>query len=342
MNENPIETPSRPYGEIYRLLCGNFRSAETPIVEPKAGELPRLFRRLGAIPKSWNRRQADAATEQIIRQMAREHAVPAEEVRTTLAAFCSDESPKHVCGSLPTCAECPLDEYCAYPERRLTIKDLPENQRPRERLLDAGEEGLSDVELLAIIIGGGSSRGTALDLASRLLSKFGSFRRLSQCGIAELTDVHGIGAAKAARIKAALAIARRYSAQRMPPGVPITGSERVAAYMEEKLAGLQKECFFCLLLDTKNQLIREQKVAMGSLSESVVHPREVFKTAISESASKVIFVHNHPSGNPAPSAQDRRLTTRLCKAGALLGIPVLDHIIVGSGSYFSFAEKKLL
>ncbi|KPK65141.1 MAG: DNA repair protein RadC [Planctomycetes bacterium SM23_32] len=235
-----------------------------------------------------------------------------------------------------------MAEWCDYPERKPTIKDLPSTERPRERLLQLGPEGLSDVELLAIIIRSGSEEATALELAGRLLSRFRSFRRLADCTVGELTRVHGIGPAKAAQIKAALAIARRYAAQKMPPGTAITGSEQLFSYMREKLYGLKKEHFLALLLDTKHRILREQEVAVGSLNESVVHPREVFKPAIRESAAKVIFVHNHPSGNPEPSPQDRRLTARLCEAGRLVGIHVLDHLIVGEEGYFSFAEHGLL
>ncbi len=154
--------------------------------------------------------------------------------------------------------------------------------------------------------------------------------------------INGIGPSKAAQIKAALAIARRYSREKMPPGTPVSGSRQLFDYMRRKLHGLKKEHFYSLLLDTKHRIMREEQVAVGSLNESIVHPREVFKTAIRESAAKVIFVHNHPSGNPEPSPQDRRLTARLCQAGELVGIQVLDHIIVGEEDYFSFAERGLL
>ncbi|NLW49474.1 MAG: DNA repair protein RadC [Candidatus Brocadiaceae bacterium] len=222
------------------------------------------------------------------------------------------------------------------------MTDLPPEARPRERLLACGEAHLSDVELLAIIIRGGSSKATALDLAARLMREFGTFRGLAACSPAELMRVHGIGPAKAAQIRAALAIARRYAGDRLPAGRAIGGSESLFRYMREKMFGLDREHFCVLLLDTKNQILREETVSIGSLNESVVHPREVFKTAIRQSASAVVFVHNHPSGNPEPSMQDRRLTDRLCEAGRLVGIRVLDHMIIGRDTYFSFAEQGLL
>ncbi len=331
-----------PYGEIYRRLRGKWRAAEPAPPGTDLREVAAFCRRLGALPKSWGPRRSTEGALEVMRRMADASEADPAEVRADLLNFCSEESPHVVCGSDPRCAECPVEEYCDYPDRRPTIKDLPETERPRERLLQEGTGHLSDVELLALIIGGGSTRATALDLASRLLSRYGTFRRLAECTVGELKRVHGIGPAKAARIRACLAIARRYAAQKLSAGTVIRGSEHVYNYMAEKLAGLKKECFFSLLLDTKNQLVRQERVAIGSLNESVVHPREVFKKAIAESAAKIIFVHNHPSGNPEPSPQDRRLTSRLCEVGELVGIPVLDHLIVGRDAYFSFAEEGLI
>jgi DNA repair protein RadC len=231
---------------------------------------------------------------------------------------------------------------CMDADGPLGIKDLPETERPRERLLSLGSANLSDRELLAIIIGGGSSKASALDLAARLLRAFPNFRLLARCSTGDLTRIHGIGPAKAARIQAALGIARRYAGSRLPSGTAITGSSQLADYMSEKLSGEQREHFYTLLLDTKHRLIREVPVSIGSLNESVVHPREVYRSAIRESAAKVVFVHNHPSGNPDPSPQDRSLTRRLVDAGELVGIAVLDHIIVGHDTYFSFAERGIL
>ncbi len=339
MSDVPTGRAERPYGQIYRALRGRGHAAEAPAATPDPTAVARFLRRLGTFPRTWTGRRADRAVNDIVEKMARATGTDLPEVRADLAAFCSREG---LCGSVPHCADCPIAEHCDYPDRRLTIPDLPEAERPRERLLQGGAESLSDVELLALIIGGGSPKATALDLAWRLLTRYKSFRGLSSRSVGELTQVHGIGPAKAARIQAALAIARRYATERVKPGTPVKGSQHVFEYMREKLAGLQKECFVALLLDMKNQLIREVQVAVGSLSENVVHPREVFKNAISESAARVIFVHNHPSGNPDPSPQDRRLTARLAEVGDLVGIQVLDHVIVGRDTYYSFAEQGML
>ena len=339
---------AKPYTLIYGILRGRWRVAEGESLQSREAdavgrsELARFCRRLGAVPKSWSGAQAASGVHAVLRAMAAGSGDSHARVAGALLDFCAEAGPTSVCREAPRCAECPIAEHCDYPDRRPTIKDLPRAERPRERLLRGGEEQLSDVELLALIIGGGSTKGTALDLAQRLLTTFGSFRRLARCSIGELTRVHGIGPAKAARIKAAMGIARRYGAEDLPPGALVEGSEQLFRSMRERLAGQQREHFYSLMLDSKHRILREELVAVGSLSESVVHPREVFKGAIAESAAAVIFVHNHPSGNPEPSTQDRRLTERLCQAGELVGIRVLDHLIVGADGYYSFAEHGLL
>ncbi len=336
----------KPLAEIYLALREGCRVAEAPPGAPEQDalrpEVVRFFRRLGAVPRTWGARRAAGRAREALARIAEQCGEPPGAVGATLAAFCDGQEEPAVCADLPRCAECPLSGWCDYPERRPTIKDLPETERPRERLLAGGEAALSDVELLAIIIRSGSQQATALELAGRLLSAFGSFRRLAAASAAELTRVRGIGPAKAAQIKAALAIARRYASEKLPPGTAVAGSEQLYRYMRERLYGLKKEHFYVLTLDTKHRLIRQERVAVGSLNESVVHPREVFKAAVSDSAARVIFVHNHPSGNPEPSPQDRRLTARLCQAGELMGIQVLDHLIVGEAGYFSFAEHGLI
>ncbi|MFO8006415.1 MAG: DNA repair protein RadC [Candidatus Brocadiia bacterium] len=341
MHESSVQLQTKPYGRLYERIRA--RGAGPSLVQERdPGALTEFCRRLGAFPRSWTGDRADEAAEMVVQRMALGADASPEQVRADLAAFCSESAPDAVCGPVPLCGECPVEEFCDYPDRRLTIKELPRGERPRERLLEQGAEALSDGELLALIIGGGSSKATAVDLAKRLLRRFGGFRQLTDCTAGQLRQVHGIGPAKAARIQAALAIARRYAAQKMEAGMHVRGSEQLARYMGEKLAGLRKECFMCLTLDIKNKLIREERIAVGSLNESIVHPREVFRNAIRESAAKVVFVHNHPSGNPEPSAEDRRLTDRLRQVGRLVGIPVLDHIIVGGERYYSFAENGTL
>jgi len=224
------------------------------------------------------------------------------------------------------------------------IKDWPVADRPREKLLSTSPEALSDSELLALILRSGhAARGTsALDLARDLLNGFGSLRALASVTAAELCQVPGIGPAKAAEILALGELSRRFAATPLSPGARFTSSREVFAHFHERLRDRKKEVFLTLLLDSKNRVLREIQVSEGSLNASIVHPREVFQPVIRESAAAVLFIHNHPSGDPAPSREDLELTTRLRDAGALMGVRVLDHIIIGSGRYVSLADQGLL
>lgn len=224
------------------------------------------------------------------------------------------------------------------------IKDWPAADRPREKLLSTSPEALSDSELLALILRTGHTvRGaSALDLARELLNGFGSLRVLASVTAAELCLIPGIGPAKAAEILALGELSRRFAATPLAPGTRFTSSREVFAHFHERLRDRKKEVFLSLLLDSKNRVLREIQVSEGSLNASIVHPREVFQPVIRESAAAVLFVHNHPSGDPAPSHEDLALTSRLYEAGILMGVRVLDHIIIGSGRYVSLADQGLL
>jgi DNA repair protein RadC len=221
------------------------------------------------------------------------------------------------------------------------LKNWPEAERPRERLLQQGADTLSDAQLLGIIIRSGEGGRTAVDLGRELLVKFGNLAGIAGAGIKELCEVKGIGPAKAAEIKAAIELGRRHQKPTMA-GASFCASQEVADFYQPRLRDARKEEFRCILLDTKNRLIREETVSTGSLTASLVHPRETFKSAVRESAAAVIFVHNHPSGDIKPSQEDILLTRRLVQAGDLLGIRVLDHVIVGDGGHFSFRDSGLI
>ncbi len=224
------------------------------------------------------------------------------------------------------------------------IKDWPADERPREKLLAAGADKLTDAELLALIIrtGDSSSKNSAVDLARSLLSRFGSLRELAMASINELCQQPGIGPAKAAEIQALFQIARRFVDQRLQPGQPYRSSQDAFHHFHERLCDYRKEVFLALLLDSKNRLIREVQISEGSLSASIVHPREVFAPVLRESAAAVLFVHNHPSGDPTPSREDIDITKRLKEVGDLMGVRVLDHIIIGNGDFVSLADRGLL
>lgn len=340
---------SMPYGLIYRLINKKLgaalradRAGEHGPAFWNSPELVRFFKRLGSVPQSWPAKRAALHICSAATQAASEAGCSPSEVCRRLTLFCSDGPEAGICGETPRCGECPVSTYCEHPDRKPSIKEWPESERPRERLLRAGEESLSDSELLAIILRGGTRQESALELARKVLSKFGGLRSLARCSVTEMTSIKGIGPAKVAQIKAALGIARRFATEETPVGKRVKGSQQLFEHFHERLRKLKKETFFSILLDTKHRMIAEEQVAVGSLSESVVHPREVFRRAVAESASAVVFVHNHPSGNWDPSPQDRTLTQRLCEAGRLMGIRVLDHLIIGRDGYYSFAENGLI
>ena len=224
-----------------------------------------------------------------------------------------------------------------------TVHDLPLSERPRERLFKLGSEALSATEVLALILGRGIKGESVIMTSQKLLSRFGSLKGVANASVEELTQTKGIGTAKAAQIKAALELSKRLEADvNEKPKQMLKSPEDVAAVMRSKLKGKKKEHFWVICLDTRNRLINHKLVSIGSLDTSIVHPREVFKEAVSSSAASVIFVHNHPSGDPEPSKEDVELTKRLAKAGEIIGIDVLDHIIVCDRSYLSLKAKNLL
>ena len=221
-----------------------------------------------------------------------------------------------------------------------TIKDWPEDERPREKLLKKGAHSLSDGELLAIILrtGDGTTKQSAMDHARALLIRFGTMRKLSSAGISEICEIKGIGPAKAATIIAACEMGKRIEKAPIKHGDIFRCSEDIYRHYHSTMRGSKKESFLAILLDSKNKVIKEIDISTGSLTASIVHPRELFNPAIKESAAAMILIHNHPSGDPTPSREDIELTKRLKDAGELLGIKILDHIIIGDGSHVSLAE----
>ncbi len=224
----------------------------------------------------------------------------------------------------------------------ITIKDMPLEERPREKLIAMGANALSNAELLAILLRVGSRTESAVQLATRIITRSGGLRNLPNLSLEDLQENKGIGPDKAVTVKAALELGSRLAtAPREVTGSITTPGQAADLFMEE-LRYKKKEYFKILLLNTKNHVISREEISVGSLSASIVHPREIFSVPLRKSAASVILFHNHPSGDPTPSQQDLEVTRRLVDAGNILGIAVRDHIIIGDGCFFSFREKGLL
>lgn len=222
------------------------------------------------------------------------------------------------------------------------IKELPTDDRPRERLIQYGPEFLSPAELLAILLRTGTERYSAIGMAEHLIKDFGGLRGVAQMNVEELSKIHGIGPAKAAQIKAAIEFGRRLVSTSGEERYRVRSPQDVYNFLCLDLRDEKREHFIALLMDTKNGIMFRHTVSVGDLSSSIVHPREVFTEAIRRSAASLIVAHNHPSGDPTPSPEDVSVTRRLVEAGEVLGIDVLDHIVLGDNRYISLKERGLM
>ncbi len=222
------------------------------------------------------------------------------------------------------------------------LRDIPNDERPRERMQQYGASALSQAELLAILLRTGTRQESAIHMAQRILGETGGIRGIMDLSIGELTRMKGIGLAKAVQIKAGIELGQRLVRTRLPDAQTIRSPQDAADLLMEQLRYLQKEHFVCLFLNTKNHIIAQETLSIGSLNASIVHPREVFRAAIKCSSASVVCAHNHPSGDPTPSPEDIRMTERLCQAGDIVGIDVLDHIVIGDGIFVSLKEQGLM
>ena len=229
-------------------------------------------------------------------------------------------------------------------ENKSAIKYWPEDERPRERLIKYGSSTMSDAHLLGILIGSGDRRSkkNAVDLSRDLLNAFGTLENLDQATVTEMCQIKGIGAAKAAQIKAALEVGKRMASKPTGMKIKLKSSRAFVEQFSPFLKHLKKEIVKIVLLDPKLQLIKDLTISEGSLSASIVHPREVMIPAIRESAASFALIHNHPSGDPTPSQKDFEITHRLNQTGKIIGIHMVDHIIIGGNGFFSFADEGLL
>ena len=227
-------------------------------------------------------------------------------------------------------------------ENRLMIRDFPQDERPRERLIQSGAASLSNQELLAILLRTGTKSESVLQLSNRLLNHFDGLNLLKDASLEEITKTKGIGLAKAVQIMAAVEFGRRISNLAFDDRYSIRSPEDGANYVMNDMRFLAQEHFVCLYLNTKNQVLHKQTIFIGSLNASIVHPREVFKEAFRRSAASIICIHNHPSGDPTPSREDIEVTKRLVECGRIIGIDILDHLIIGEKKFISLKEKGYL
>lgn len=224
----------------------------------------------------------------------------------------------------------------------IMIKDVPKEDRPRERLLKLGSEYLSNQELLAILLVSGTKNESVMQLSNRLLMHFEGLKLLADATIEELTAIKGIGLAKGVLILASIELGRRMNEYKPNERYVIRSPEDGADYVMEEMRTLKQEHFVVLFLNTKNQIIHQQTIFIGSLNASIVHPREVYREAVKRSAASIICAHNHPSGDPTPSQEDIHVTRRLVESGKMIGIEVLDHLIIGDRKFISLKEKGYL
>ncbi len=226
------------------------------------------------------------------------------------------------------------------------IREMPQSERPREKLLGRGAAALTDSELVAILLRTGLPGANAVEVARQLLERYGSLSGLSRCSVKEIASIRGIGAAKAIQLVAAFGLGQRLANERLSRQ-KLDSPELVHDLVAAEMRTLHKESLRVILLDTRYHLLRMEEVSLGSVNESIAHPRDVFRPAVISSAYAVIVVHNHPSGDPSPSQSDHSLTRRLAEAAELLQIKLLDHIIIGAPAegrlpYFSFKEAGVL
>lgn len=226
--------------------------------------------------------------------------------------------------------------------KKFTIRHLPHSERPREKMIQNGPKSLSTVELLAILLGSGTRQTPVLQLAQELMAHFGTLENLAESSVAELRQIKGIGLAKAIQLKAAFGLSSKLVRPAIPEKIRIDHPEHAYHLLKDELIHEKRELFIIIMLDIRGYVICYDTVSIGTLTSTLVHPREVFYPAIRNKAASIILAHNHPSGDLSPSTQDLQLTKALKDAGQLIGIPVTDHLIIAHTGFLSFKQQKLI
>jgi DNA repair protein RadC len=313
---------------------------ESPL--PSTLETRRCLARLGVLDDVRPGEKTEAAFDRFVRQAAATAGADLVTASLWLRLFAAGEygvMAEPVCGETPCCAECPAREMCAFasgPPDAL----LP-GESPADRLDSAGPAAMAPSELLSLVVGGGRREPEALAAARKLLGRFGSLRALAEASPKELADA-GVALETARRVRASLGLVEKWTLERREPDKAFKCGADFFEHYGPLLRDHKKERFLTVLLDVHNRRIGEHVVSEGGLTQTPVHPREVFRPAIREAADAVAFVHNHPSGDPTPSEDDIDMTRRLKEAGELCGIRVIDHVIIGNNRFTSFLEEGLL
>ena len=222
------------------------------------------------------------------------------------------------------------------------IKEIPFNERPRERFMNHPKEAISNQELIAIILRTGSKTESVLDLSKRVLVKHKTLKEISNLSVKDLMEIRGIGKSKAIELLAAFELGKRVNKERFEVKKKLHSPESIYMYMKDQLEMKTQEHLVALYLNTKGELLNKKTLFIGSLTSSLIHPREIFKYAVINSAASIILVHNHPSGDPSPSEQDKHITRLIHENSRMMDIELLDHIVIGRDKYYSFKEKSLI
>ncbi len=309
-----------------------------------AADVSRLMGRLGWL-EGLDGPAREKRTEEILREIAQAvDRTPA--VLSVVFRLYADGLygvlPQGICGNPPLCDRCGLTRICAYYNAPPRPSRRDKGLGPAERLRRDGAADLADEELLALVLGGGRRVSDSLGVAQELIGRYGSLRKLSQAAAAELESYAAVQRPMALRLLAAVGFAERMADEKRRLGPVVRSGKDFYDLYHRRLRDLRQEVFLVVLLDQRNRIIREAQVSQGSLTASLVHPREVFGPAVREAAAAVALVHNHPSGDPSPSPEDLAITRRLAETAQVVGVRFLDHVIVGESAYTSFVDEDLL